>query len=96
MGTTERGSGQGVDAVVDVTVSIGQRPDGSHCVSLQFTTAGISTFGIVFPPEVARSLAPQLAKELTDASQAAQDADRKAGIAGFSIVSGLPDSLRKG
>lgn len=96
MNETQDGSSDQGSALVDVGIAVGQRPNGVHCVSLQFTTAGVSTFGVAFPPDVALKLAPQLAEELANAAKSAQEADRKAGIGGLTVVAGLPDSLRKG
>lgn len=84
---------EGQDTPVDIGINVGQRPDGTHWVSMTITTMGIASYCIVLPPAVAKNLAPQLAKELINAAEGAEDADRK--HHGLAVVHSLPDSLRK-
>lgn len=78
---------------VDVQVDVGRRPNGEHWVSMSFTVSGIATYGVVFPPSVAKAIGPSLAKELISAAEAAEAEDRRRD--GLAIVRDLPDSLRK-
>ena len=80
--------------LVEFSMQVGQMRDGTHGVSLSITTAGLTTFGVALPPAFARELGPQLAKELANAADAAEDADRKEN--GLIVAAGLPDALRKG
>lgn len=84
------------DHGVEFTFGIGERPDGTICVTMGFTTCGISTTGIVLTPDMAEAMAPQLEKELINASKAARKEQRRRVGEALSVVSAIPEALRKG
>ncbi len=81
------------DHGVEFAFAVGARTNGDICVSMSVTTCGLTTTGYALDPDMAEELAPELAKELINAAQAAKQERRKRD--GLLIVSGLPDSIRK-
>lgn len=73
--------------------AIGQTTDGTICVNMTIIVCGMVCIQIALPTAMARELAPNLAKELINAANAAEQEQRKS--SGIHVVADLPDSLRK-